>query len=84
MIDIIKDECKNKSLINFHNDNNILINADCMNILSEIPNKSVQLILAGLPVGSTCKAAKDLNRKFIEIEKETKYYNIAVEYIFKK
>ena len=28
-------------------------------------------------VGSTCTASKNLNRKFIGIEKEPKYYEIA-------
>ena len=32
--------------------------------------------------GTTCLGAKDLNRKFIGIEKETEYYNIAVDDVF--
>ena len=33
-------------------------------------------------VGTTCLGAKELNRKFIGIEKEVKYYNLAVERVF--
>lgn len=29
--------------------------------------------------GTTCLGAKELNRRFIGIEKETEYYNIAVD-----
>lgn len=32
--------------------------------------------------GTTCLGAKDLNRRFIGIEKETEYYNIAVDDVF--
>ena len=33
-------------------------------------------------VGTTCLGAKELNRRFIGIEKEVKYYNLAVGRIF--
>jgi len=33
-------------------------------------------------VGTTCLGAKELNRKFIGIEKDVKYYNLAVERVF--
>lgn len=33
-------------------------------------------------VGTACKAAKELNRKFIGIEKETNYYNLGVSNVF--
>jgi DNA modification methylase len=33
-------------------------------------------------VGTTCLGAKELNRAFIGIEKEVKYYNLAVERVF--
>ena len=33
-------------------------------------------------VGTTCLAAKELNRKFIGIEKEVKYYDLAVARVF--
>ena len=29
--------------------------------------------------GTTCVAAKELNRKFIGIEREQKYFNVALE-----
>ncbi len=32
--------------------------------------------------GTTCLGAKELNRRFIGIEKETEYYNIAVDDVF--
>ena len=32
--------------------------------------------------GTTCLAAKELNRKFIGIEKEVKYYELAVGRVF--
>jgi site-specific DNA-methyltransferase (adenine-specific) len=33
-------------------------------------------------VGTTCLGAKELNRKFIGIEKEVKYYDIACRRVF--
>ena len=33
-------------------------------------------------VGTTCLGAKELNRKFIGIEKEVKYYELAVARVF--
>ena len=32
--------------------------------------------------GTTCLAAKELNRKFIGIEKDAKYYDLAVARVF--
>ena len=32
--------------------------------------------------GTTCLAAKELNRKFIGIEKDVKYYDLAVTRVF--
>ena len=32
--------------------------------------------------GTTCLGAKELNRKFIGIEKEVKYYELAVARVF--
>ena len=34
------------------------------------------------PVDEACKIAKELNRKFIGIEKEVKYYELAVARVF--
>ena len=56
-----------------------LFQGDCLDIMPLIPDKSVQLILADLPYGTTCLAAKELNRKFIGIEKQPKYYDIACQ-----
>ena len=33
-------------------------------------------------VGTTCLGAKELNRRFIGIEKEVKYYELAVGRVF--
>jgi site-specific DNA-methyltransferase (adenine-specific) len=33
-------------------------------------------------VGTTCLGAKELNRSFIGIEKEVKYYDLAVARVF--
>ena len=33
-------------------------------------------------VGTTCLGAKELNRKFIGIEKDVKYYDLAVARVF--
>ena len=49
-----------------------LINADCMDILPLIPDKSVQLILADLPYGTTnlkWDSVLDLNKLWIEYER---------------
>ena len=49
-----------------------LINADCMDILPLIPDKSVQLILADLPYGTTqCKwdSVLDLNKLWAEYKR---------------
>ena len=49
-----------------------LFNADCMDILPLIPDKSVQLILADLPYGTTANkwdSVLDLNKLWIEYER---------------
>jgi len=49
-----------------------LFNADCMDILPLIPNKSVQLILADLPYGTTANkwdSVLDLNKLWVEYER---------------
>ena len=49
-----------------------LFNADCMDILPLIPDKSVQLILADLPYGTTqCKwdSVLDLNKLWAEYKR---------------
>jgi site-specific DNA-methyltransferase (adenine-specific)/modification methylase len=49
-----------------------LFNADCMDILPSIPNKSVQLILADLPYGTTANkwdSVLDLNALWNEYQR---------------
>ena len=49
-----------------------LFNADCMDILPLIPDKSVQLILADLPYGTTANkwdSVLDLNKLWVEYER---------------
>ena len=51
---------------------NALLNADCMDILPLIPDKSVQLILADLPYGTTANkwdSVLDLNKLWDEYER---------------
>ena len=50
----------------------VLFNADCMDILPLIPDKSVQLILADLPYGTTANkwdSVLDLNKLWTEYER---------------
>ena len=71
-IDKFRQEAQNKAnhISNF--DDNILLNADCMDILPFIPDKSIQLILADLPYGTTANkwdSVLDLNKLWIEYER---------------
>ena len=52
-IEKLKYEAKNKALHIADVSGSALFNADCMDILPLIPDKSVQLILADLPYGVT-------------------------------
>ena len=55
-IEKLKYEAQNKALYIADVSGSALFNADCMDILPLIPDKSVQLILADLPYGTTaCK-----------------------------
>ena len=55
-IEKLKYEAQNKALQQCSVSGSALFNADCMDILPLIPDKSVQLILADLPYGTTaCK-----------------------------
>ena len=55
-IEKLKYEAQNKALHIADVSGSALFNADCMDILPLIPDKSVQLILADLPYGTTaCK-----------------------------
>jgi site-specific DNA-methyltransferase (adenine-specific) len=46
-------------------------------IISTYSNEDELVLDNAMGVGTTCLAAKELNRKFIGIEKEAKYYEIA-------
>lgn len=52
-IEKLKYEAQNKALHITDVSGSALFNADCMDILPLIPDKSVQLILADLPYGTT-------------------------------
>ena len=52
-IEKLKYEAQNKALHIADVSGSALFNADCMDILPLIPDKSVQLILADLPYGTT-------------------------------
>ena len=55
-IEKLKYEAVNKALHIADVDGSVLFNADCLDIMPLIPDKSVQLILADLPYGTTaCK-----------------------------
>ena len=51
---------------------NIILNNDCFNVFSKIPNKSVQLVCVDLPYGQTdCKwdSCIDLNKMWVELKR---------------
>jgi site-specific DNA-methyltransferase (adenine-specific) len=48
-------------------------------IISTYSNEGELVLDNTMGVGTTCLAAKELNRKFIGIEKEVKYYEIACQ-----
>ena len=71
-IEKLKYEAKNKALHIADVSGSALFNADCMDILPLIPDKSVQLILADLPYGSTANkwdSVLDLNKLWGEYER---------------
>ena len=56
---------------------------DLMKYLILTYSKDGELVLDNtMGVGTTCLGAKELNRKFIGIEKEVKYYELAVARVF--
>ena len=58
-----------------------LYQGDCLEVMKNIPDKSVDLVLTDPPYGTTGVAAKNLNRDFIGIEKDEGYFKIAKERI---
>ena len=71
-IDKLKLEAQNKALHIADVSGSALFNADCMDILPLIPDKSVQLILADLPYGTTeakWDSILDLNKLWIEYKR---------------
>jgi DNA modification methylase len=58
-----------------------LIQGDCLEKMKDIPDKSIDMILADLPYGTTGVACKNLNRNFIGIELDKDYFKIAEERI---
>lgn len=70
-IEKLKQLFQNKSshMVNVNGD--VLLHADCMDVLPHIPDKSIQLILADLPYGTTANkwdSILDLNKLWIEYE----------------
>jgi len=71
-IEKLKYESQNKALHIADVSGSALFNADCMDILPLIPDKSVQLILADLPYGTTnlkWDSVLDLNKLWQEYER---------------
>ena len=71
-IEKLKYEAQTKALHIADVSGSALFNADCMDILPLIPDKSVQLILADLPYGTTrakWDSVLDLNKLWIEYER---------------
>jgi DNA modification methylase len=56
---------------------NKIYNADCLEKMKEIDDKSVDMILADLPYGTTAVAAINTGRNFIGIEMDKGYCDIA-------
>ena len=52
------------------------------NLLHTYSNENDMVLDNTMGVGTTCLGAKELNRKFIGIEKEVKYYELAVARVF--
>ena len=51
-------------------------------LIQNSTNENDVIIDAFMGTGATCLAAKELNRKFIGIEKDVKYYELAVARVF--
>ena len=51
-------------------------------LISTYSNENDMVLDNTMGVGTTCLGAKELNRRFIGIEKEVKYYELAVGRVF--
>ena len=58
-----------------------LMQGDCLELMKDIPDGSVDMILCDLPYGTTGVACKNLNRNFIGFELNEAYFNIVKERI---
>jgi DNA modification methylase len=52
---------------------------DCLELMKDIPDGSIDMILCDLPYGTTAIACLKTNRQFIVMEKEQKYYDIILK-----
>ena len=52
------------------------------NLLLTYSNENDMVLDNTMGVGTTCLGAKELNRSFIGIEKDVKYYDLAVTRVF--
>ena len=52
---------------------------DCLELMKDIPNGSIDMILCDLPYGTTAIACSNTNRQFTVMEKEQKYYDIILK-----
>jgi DNA modification methylase len=62
---------------------NSLINADCLEAMKYIEDKSIDMVMTDPPYGTTGEACANLNHKFIGIELDEEYFKIAVKRIKK-
>lgn len=58
-------------------DTNQIYCGDCLEVMKDIPDKSIDMILCDLPYGTTAIACINTGRNFIGIEKDEEYFNIA-------
>ena len=56
---------------------NKIYNGDCLELMKEIPDKSIDMILCDLPYGTTAIAALNSERNFIGMELSKEYCELA-------
>jgi DNA modification methylase len=54
-----------------------VFNGDCLDLMRQIPDGSIDMVMCDLPYGTTGVACVNTGRKFIGIEKDEKYFQIA-------